>query len=179
MSKSTGCLRSVVMVACGILLAMSHARSAPAAGATAPPADRPAAASTGLSDQVGWMAGHWEGVVDGVQMTEVWLAPAGGLMLGMHRDVPPSGKAFFEFLRIEATPQGVAYLASPRGREATAFPLKEAMKQRVVFENLKHDFPQRIIYWLDAEGLLHARVEGGGAGGQRAEEWAWRRRAAP
>lgn len=39
-----------------------------------------------------------------------------------------------------------------------------------------HDFPTRILYWLDAEGRLHARIEGP-PGTETALEWTWRRAA--
>ena len=44
---------------------------------------------------------------------------------------------------------------------------------KVVFENPTHDFPQRIIYWLDENKKLHARVEGTVKGQQRGMEWQW------
>ena len=43
-----------------------------------------------------------------------------------------------------------------------------------MFENAAHDFPQRVLYWLDDAGSLHARVEGH-AGGGADEEWIWTR----
>jgi hypothetical protein len=44
-----------------------------------------------------------------------------------------------------------------------------------VFENLNHDFPQRIIYWREGESTLHARIEGSIKGKERKEEWHWRK----
>jgi hypothetical protein len=35
------------------------------------------------------------------------------------------------------------------------------------------DFPQRILYWLDDRGALHARIEGKLRGKPASEEWAW------
>ena len=81
----------------------------------------------------------------------------------------------FEFLRIESDQDGLVYLASPRGRPATPFRLVESAKARVVFANPQHDFPQRILYWLAEDGLLHARIEGEQRGKPASEEWAWRR----
>lgn len=115
-----------------------------------------------------WMAGHWTGSKDGLQMEEIWLAPRGGVMLGMHRDAK-GAKASFEFLRIVETPDGIVYLAQPGGKPATPFPLAESSKGRAVFANPQHDFPKRIIYWLHDEQLC-ARVEGDG---EMAEEWCW------
>jgi len=127
----------------------------------------PLSASPKLED-LSWMTGHWTATIDGWAMEEVWLAPAGGMMLGMHRDVK-GAKSSFEFLRIASTPDGLAYLAQPSGRPVTAFALVEATPARAVFANPKNDFPQRITYTL-VEGRLCARVEGGN---EKAQEWCW------
>ncbi|MGH9814264.1 MAG: DUF6265 family protein, partial [Candidatus Acidiferrales bacterium] len=42
----------------------------------------------------------------------------------------------------------------------TDFKLIKLEGPSVVFENLAHDFPQRIIYKKNADGTLDARVEG-------------------
>lgn len=111
-------------------------------------------------DPVAFLAGTWAGEEGGLSMEEHWTPPAGGLMLGLHRDVAKGKAVFFEFLRIEATPKGIVYLASPKGAPATPFPLVESVGNRAVFENREHDFPTRIIYRLTSDGSLHARVEG-------------------
>jgi hypothetical protein len=149
--------------------------AAPPPTPAAPPPAVPSSAETfaGLA----FMAGCWEGEQEGVRSEECWLAPANGLMVGMHRDLFKSGKAFFEFLRIEAGPEGIAYLASPAGAPATAFRLAAAAPGRVEFANPQHDYPQRIIYQADGIDRIKARVEGPGAGGTtRFEEWTWTRR---
>ena len=107
-------------------------------------------------DSVAFLAGTWTGEEGGVAMEEHWTTPAGGLMLGLHRDVAPGKAAFFEFLRIEATPKGIVYLASPKGAPATTFPLVESAGNRAVFENREHDFPTRIIYRLTTDGCSTA-----------------------
>jgi hypothetical protein len=126
---------------------------------------------TGLA----WMAGNWAGVQGGIEMEELWQAPKGNTMLGLHRDVAGGRTVSFEFLRIEAKPDGISYWASPGGRPATQFRLIELKGKRVVFENAKHDFPQRIIYWLSDDGALHAKIEGTMNGKPASEEWTWRR----
>ncbi len=114
-----------------------------------------------------WLAGSWAGEAEGARMEEHWALPAGGLMLGMHRDVSPRG-TFFEYLRIERRADGIHYVAQPRGGAPTAFRLVESRPRRAVFENPAHDHPRRILYWLDGAGL-HARVEGR----EGASEWLW------
>ena len=127
-------------------------------------------ASPKLED-LAWMTGHWSATIDGWAMEEIWLAPAGGMMLGMHRDVK-GAKSSFEFIRIASTPDGIAYLAQPGGRPVTAFTLIEATPTRAVFANPKNEFPQRITYTL-VDGRLCARVEGGN---EKAQAWCWTRR---
>lgn len=133
----------------------------------------------GSVEQLAWMAGCWGGEEKGTASEECWLAPKGGIMLGLHRDTRASRPgAFFEFLRIAPHEGGLAYLAQPRGQAPTAFKLTSATDREVVFENPAHDFPKRIRYWLDEKGRLHARVDAGPAGGgsEKAQEWTWEKR---
>jgi hypothetical protein len=132
------------------------------------------AAQLNAADFPGWMAGSWGGTSDGVKMEEHWTSADGGLMLGMHRDVAPNGKTSFEFLRIEKKGAALVYQAMPSGRPPTPFTLKTSTADRVVFENLGHDFPQRILYWRAGERLC-ARVEGKISGKKMSEEWCWSR----
>jgi hypothetical protein len=122
-----------------------------------------------------WMAGSWAGEQGGLEMEEHWTAPKGGSLLGLHRDVAAGRTVSFEFLRIASSADGIVYWASPQGRPPTPFRLVESKDGRVVFENPGHDFPQRILYWLAADGSLHARIEG--IKGDKAQEWTWRRMA--
>ena len=71
--------------------------------------------------KLGWMAGSWAGTKDGVASEEHWTTPAGGLLVGMHKDVREGRAAFFEFLRIEERDGRLCYVASPRGGATTAF----------------------------------------------------------
>lgn len=131
-------------------------------------------AATDLS-ALAWMAGNWSGVKEGVEMEELWLPPKGNTMLAVHRDLSKGSTVSFEFLRIEATAEGITYWASPKGRPAVPFRMVESQDKRVVFENAEHEFPRRIIYWLGDDGSLHAKIEGTLGGKPAAAEWTWRR----
>ena len=121
-----------------------------------------------------WLAGSWSSDSADVRIEEHWAAPRGGLMVGMHRDVARGRAVSFEFLRIVDEDSTLAYLASPRGRPATRFGLERMGERMVAFSNPRHDFPQRITYWLDDAKRLHARVEGRLGGREVAEQWCWR-----
>jgi hypothetical protein len=124
--------------------------------------------------ELAWLEGHWVGESDGVSTEEIWTSADGGIIVGLHRDVFPSGKAFFEFLLITATEEGIVYLASPMGRDPTSFALEKLDGQLAVFSNPEHDFPQRIIYRRDGDHL-HARIEGEEQGQPRSAECVWQR----
>ena len=135
--------------------------------------DRPVRGSDRVDiEELAWMEGRWAVCSQGTEMEEIWTAPKGGIMLGLHRDVQTGKPAFFEYLRIEDRDGGLVYVASPRGAGSTAFGLVSAHDELVVFENLEHDFPQRIIYIRDGDRLT-ARVEGLVDGEVRSSVWVW------
>jgi hypothetical protein len=120
-----------------------------------------------------WLEGRWAGEKDGVRSEERWTGLLGGALLGMHADVKAGRLVSWEFLRIDRGTGGAFYYASPRSAPPTPFKLVEVGEKRAVFENKEHDFPQRILYWLDGAGALHARIEGPQAGKTVSEEWVW------
>lgn len=117
-----------------------------------------------------WLAGYWTSTVNGTTMEEFWSSPNGGIILGMHRDVFPNNRSFFEYLRIQETEGKITYLASPFGANPTPFYLASLEDQHAVFENLEHDSPQRIIYHRKGE-TLEVRIEQ--ADGSRSKSWVW------
>lgn len=137
----------------------------------APDCPAPAAADAGIS-RLAWLAGAWSGDDRGTLNEEVWLAPSGGLMLGMHRDTSAGKAVGFEFLRIEQDAGGLVYRAMPEGRPPTDFRQVAQGPSCVVFENPDHAFPRRVLYWREGR-TLHARIEGMRQGKPAAREWAW------
>jgi hypothetical protein len=135
--------------------------------------DCPAVApgSPGLAE-LGWLAGAWSGTDRGTLSEEVWLAPSGGLTLGMHRDTAGGKTTGFEFLRIEQEADRLVYRAMPQARPATDFPRMAQGPSCIVFENPAHAFPRRILYWREG-AKLHARIEGTQQGKPASAEWTW------
>lgn len=125
-------------------------------------------------EDLAWMAGSWSHQTGDNVSEENWTVPRGGMMLATNRTAGGK-KTAFEFLRIADTKDGVSYFAMPGGKAATEFAFKSLESEKITFENLKHDFPQRIIYWK-ADGKLHARIEGTVSGNERSMEWAWEKK---
>lgn len=114
-----------------------------------------------LSDLT-WFGGCWEltSAAKGLQITEMWMKPAGGLMIGSGRTISGGKAVEYEFLRIVEDADGIFYVAKPtENKEETRFKLTRGSSTEAVFENLAHDFPQRIIYKREGD-KLNARIEG-------------------
>lgn len=134
------------------------------------------AADTDLA-RLSWLEGLWMGTKDGVETEERWSSTKGGALLGTHKDTKNGRMVWFEFFRVDSTKDGVFYFASPQGAVATPFRMVALDDRHVTFENKEHDYPQRILYWLEANGALHARIEGPMGGKTVIEEWVWTRAA--
>ena len=127
-------------------------------------------------DQLSWLAGCWAAEGGEPGSLEHWMPLAGGTMLGVARTVKNGKTVAHEFMQIrEVAPGQIVYLAMPSGRTATPFALKRQAAGEVVFENLEHDFPQRVMYRQQANGGLLARIEGTRDGALRGIDFPLRR----
>ncbi len=97
-------------------------------------------------DTLAWLAGDWSGTRRTSSIEERWSPPAGGALLATSRTVKGGKMVAFEFLRIVERDATLVYVAQPGGQTATEFTLVEQDGTRAVFENPRHDFPQRIAY---------------------------------
>lgn len=138
----------------------------------------PTPAAATINDMA-WLAGAWVGTrgTDGaISIEERWSPPLGGAMLAVSRTVARGSMRGFEFLRMVERDGGLVYIAQPNGAPPTEFVLTELAitesgTHRAVFENPRHDSPQRIIYELSTEGRLTASIGNTNGGRPRAFEY--------
>ncbi len=115
------------------------------------------------TDGLGWMAGCWELTARNGTMviSEQWMKPAGGSLIGMSRTVSGGKTVAWEFIRIVTDADGISYVAKPQqNKDETVFKIAKFSPNELVFENPAHDFPQRIIYRNPGPDTLFARIEG-------------------
>jgi hypothetical protein len=122
-------------------------------------------------DDLAWMSGHWQ-TADGAT-EETWIAPRGGMMLGVGRTISDGVAREYEFLRLQAGADGVpVYWSSPNSVTPVGFRLSQAGPSTATFDNPTHDFPQRIIYARDGETMV-ATISA--MDGSHAMSWTYRR----
>lgn len=109
-------------------------------------------------DDAAWLAGCWVAGSGGTRTEEVWMAPAGGLMVGMSRTLRDGGARGWEHLLLARRDGVLTYTALPSGQALTHFPLALAEPERLRFENPDHDFPRAVEYRRAGADSLLARV---------------------
>jgi hypothetical protein len=116
-------------------------------------------------ERLAWMAGHWSEIEGDVVSEEAWIGARGGVMMGVNRTADSKQTFASEQLRIYEEDGVIWYEASPSGQATARFQLISANGKRAVFENLEHDFPQRIEYQRDGDRLT-ATISGPGEDGE-------------
>lgn len=109
--------------------------------------------------ELSWLEGCW--MTSGTRTVEEnWTAPRGGSMIGVGRTVRDGKLIAYELVILKEKDGTVVYEAHPSGQETTEFRAREITGTTAVFENLEHDFPQRVCYRLTGTDSLLAWVEG-------------------
>jgi len=107
-----------------------------------------------------WLAGCWAQEKAERGSIEMWMPPAGDVMLGMSRTVRDGKTTAHEFMQIRVQSNALVFIALPSSQREATFTAVRNADREIVFENLEHDFPQRIIYRRTGPDALSARIEG-------------------
>lgn len=120
-----------------------------------------ASAETLLVSKLHWLTGCWASENGETGSGEQWTAPAGGTIFGVGRTIKRGKTVEHEFLQIREQSDGDLVLtAAPSGQAITTFKAIKLTSSEVIFENLEHDFPQRVAYRLENPSRLIGRIEG-------------------
>lgn len=115
---------------------------------------------TAVLDAAAWLAGCWRAESpDGQHVAEEqWMAPRGGLMVGMARTVRGGEVRGYELLTIRVEDGTPVYHAVPSGQQPTDFRARRVDDRRLEFVNSEHDFPQKIAYTRHGDDRAEAAV---------------------
>ena len=133
-----------------------------------------AAGASSTIDQVSWLQGCWQLESGGRVVEEQWMAPRGGVMLGMGRTVRGGTLVEYESVILREQDGRLAYEAHPSGQPSAVFTSASVSGSTVIFENPTHDYPQRVGYQRDGDSLL-AWIDGTANGKSRRVDFPYRR----
>lgn len=134
--------------------------------AAADAAEQKPVAATAMSKKkqslkdLSWLVGQWQSKDGDTLFEEHWMSPAGGMMVGMGREVKNDKLQFHEYLRLEERADGIYYVAQPFGKSSTDFRLTKNDDSTLVFENPQHDFPNCIRYKKQKDGSVQVLGSG-------------------
>lgn len=131
----------------------------------APSASAPAApVATGPLAPLAWLAGCWQGNVNEREFRETWLPLRGGMLIGAGQQVLRGVVQDYEFLRIDARPDGIHFTQFSGDRKESSFKLSATTADGndtiFTFANTTAAFPARLVYRHGAEGWLYETIEG-------------------
>jgi hypothetical protein len=124
--------------------------------------------------RLAWLQGCWAIDTPERSVEEQWMAPRAGSLLGMSRTVRGGRLVAHESVIVRERGDRFEYEVSPSGRPATVFTSTEIGDSSVVFENLQHDFPQRVGY-ARRGASLDAWIEGPLKGQTKRVDYAYQR----
>jgi uncharacterized protein DUF6265 len=125
-------------------------------------------------DDVAWLTGCWEYSSGSRTVEEHWLAARAHSMVNVGRTVQADKLVEYEMVLVREQEGRLAYEAHPSGQPSAVFMSSTVGNREVVFENLQHDFPQRVGYKRNGDALL-AWIEGTRNGQTRRIEFPYRK----
>jgi len=125
--------------------------------------------------QVAWLSGCWAQQTGQTIVEEQWMPPRGGTMLNVGRTTKSGTLVEYEFVVLREHDARLAYEAHPSGQPEATFLSTQIGDDVVVFENLTHDFPQRVGYRRVGADALEAWIDGTLRGQSRRVDFRYRR----
>ncbi|HLC83415.1 MAG TPA: DUF6265 family protein [Bacteroidia bacterium] len=120
--------------------------------------------TVGIADFT-WLQGKWMGTSEGMDFFEQWKPLQGNLLDGQGGAVSGKDTVFSEKIKIEQRGEDVFYTANVQENGGPVdFKFTGYKQDSIVFENPKHDFPQRLVYFRLPNNKLYACIDGLKAG---------------
>jgi hypothetical protein len=118
-----------------------------------------------------WMLGKWQSSTEEGILYEEWKKVNDSTYSGHAYAITPEGDTTFsETAQITKANGAITYSVTVNEESTTDFALVDN-QDIAVFENIDHDFPQRIIYQKLAKDSLFAKIEGTVDGEDQYEEY--------
>ncbi|SJZ60550.1 DUF6265 family protein [Sediminibacterium ginsengisoli] len=128
--------------------------------------------------KISWLTGTWENKTPKGSIYENWSRINDHELAGKSYAIRGKDTAVFENIRLTEESGKLFYIPTVKNQNAglpVRFALKELSDTKMVFENLQHDFPQRISYTKISQNELVAEISGAMNGKERRQEFPMRR----
>ncbi|MFV8270935.1 DUF6265 family protein [Flavobacterium sp. GT2N3] len=125
-----------------------------------------------------WLLGNWENKSADGSLTENWVELNDSTFQAQSYYIKEKDTLHFESITLQQKGKYLTYNAAVKGQnndQAVAFKLKTGTAKQLVFENLKHDYPQKISYTQITSDSLVAKISGIQQGKPSSEEFSMKK----
>lgn len=110
-----------------------------------------------------WLIGTWENKSDEGEMVETWSKTNDSLYSGSSYFIKGKDTLHSESIALTQKADVILYTPTVKGQnnnQPVSFQLTKQTPKQLVFENPKHDFPQKIVYQQITADSLIATISG-------------------
>lgn len=110
-----------------------------------------------------WLLGNWENKSADGNLTENWKKVNDSTFEAQSYYIKEKDTLHFESIILQQKGEELTYTATVKGQnndKPVAFKLTTSTDKQVAFENLKHDYPQKISYTQITPDSLVAKISG-------------------
>lgn len=112
---------------------------------------------------VNWLLGNWENKASDGNLTETWKKVNDSTFQAQSYYIKENDTLHFETITLQQKGEELTYSAAVKGQnndKPVAFKLTTQTEKQLVFENPKHDYPQKISYTQITSDSLVAKISG-------------------
>ncbi|MBI2419543.1 MAG: hypothetical protein HYV28_16905 [Ignavibacteriales bacterium] len=128
--------------------------------------------------KLSWLIGKWQNRSENSVMYEFWEKANDSVYNGRSFVIAGGDTVFFESIYLKQIGNDLLYIPSVSNQndgKPVVFTLTSKTDSCSVFENPKHDFPQRIVYCFGTNNSLLAYIEGVVNGKHKREDFPFTR----
>jgi hypothetical protein len=110
-----------------------------------------------------WLIGNWENKSPDGVLTESWTKLNDSTFNASSHFIKGKDTLHFETIVLAQKGETLTYFATVKGQnddKAVTFPSTAESDKQLIFENPKHDYPQKITYTKGADNTLTAEISG-------------------
>ena len=117
--------------------------------------------------------GKWKMDVENVEVYEEWQLVNENELIGISYSLEDGVKNINESLYLKKFADQWAYVAVPKNQNIALFVLIEHSPKKFLFENMEHDFPQKISYEFHKDDRMTAAIQGDVDGETKRKEFSF------
>jgi hypothetical protein len=110
-----------------------------------------------------WLLGNWENKSDDGDLLETWKKVNDSIYDGESYFIKGKDTLHFEKIQIKQKGEALYYIATIKGQnddQPVTFKYNDTIEKQLVFENPKHDYPQKISYSQITKDSIVIQISG-------------------